>query len=59
MRAQTYAKRHGIPHVHASYQALLDDPEIDAVYVALPNALHYEWAMKALKAGKHVLLEKP
>ena len=59
MRAQTYAKRHGIPHVHASYQALFDDPRIDAVYVALPNALHFEWAMKALKAGKHVLLEKP
>ena len=58
-RAQAYAKLHGIPHVHASYQALLDDPEIDAVYVALPIALHYEWAMKALKAGKHVLLEKP
>lgn len=58
-RAQAYAKRHGIPHVHASYQALLDDPQIDAVYVALPNALHYEWTIKALKAGKHVLLEKP
>ena len=59
VRAQTYAKSHGIPQVHASYQALLDDPKIDAVYVALPNALHFEWAMKALKAGKHVLLEKP
>ena len=59
MRAQTCAKSHRIPHVHASYQALLHDPKIDAVYVALPTALHYEWAMKALKAGKHVLQEKP
>ena len=58
-RAQTYAKLHGIPNVHTSYQALLDDPTVDVVYVALPIALHYEWAMKALKAGKHVLLEKP
>ena len=58
-RAQIYAKTHRIPQVHPSYQALLDDPNIDAVYVALPTALHYEWAMKALKAGKHVLLEKP
>ena len=58
-RAQAYAKLHGIPNIHASYQALLDDAEIDAVYIALPNALHHEWAMKALEAGKHVLLEKP
>lgn len=58
-RAQTYAQSHGIPNFYSSYQALLDDPCIDAVYVALPNGLHYEWAMKALQAGKHVLLEKP
>ena len=58
-RAQTYAQSHGIPNVHSSYQALLDDPTIDAIYIALPIGLHYEWAMKALKAGKHVLLEKP
>ena len=58
-RGQAYAKLHRIPNVHSCYQALLDDPTIDAVYIALPNHLHYEWAMKALKAGKHVLLEKP
>lgn len=58
-RAQTYAQSHGIPNFHSSYQALLDDPTIDAIYIALPIGLHYEWAMKALKAGKHVLLEKP
>ena len=58
-KAQTYAQSHGIPLVHSNYQALLDDPAIDAVYIALPNGLHYEWAMKALQARKHVLLEKP
>ena len=58
-KARTYAQLHGILFVYSSYQALLDDSVIDAIYIALPNALHYEWAMKALKAGKHVLLEKP
>ncbi|KAG4417295.1 hypothetical protein IFR04_009585 [Cadophora malorum] len=58
-RAATYAKQHGIPIVHVSYQELIDDPSIDAVYIPLPNGLHYEWALKALKARKHVLLEKP
>ncbi|GIZ44592.1 hypothetical protein CKM354_000778600 [Cercospora kikuchii] len=58
-RAAAYAKKHHIPIVHNSYQDLLDDPSIDAVYIALPNGHHYEWAIRSLKAGKHVLLEKP
>ncbi|KAH8887531.1 NAD(P)-binding protein [Thozetella sp. PMI_491] len=58
-KAAEFAKKHGIPQVHDSYQALLDDPGIDAVYIPLPNGLHYEWTLKALAKGKHVLLEKP
>ncbi|PPQ63799.1 hypothetical protein CVT24_009794 [Panaeolus cyanescens] len=58
-KAQAFAKKHGIPKAYEGYQALLDDPEVDVVYNPLPNALHYEWTMKALMAGKHVLNEKP
>ncbi|KAK2598623.1 hypothetical protein N8I77_012019 [Diaporthe amygdali] len=58
-RAVAYAKKHGIPEVRDTYQAILDDPAIDAVYIPTPNGLHFEWALKALAAGKHVLLEKP
>ncbi|TFK39890.1 hypothetical protein BDQ12DRAFT_734614 [Crucibulum laeve] len=61
-RATAYAKKHGIPKVYGGangYQELLNDPEVDAIYNPLPNGLHYEWTMKALAAGKHVLLEKP
>jgi D-xylose 1-dehydrogenase (NADP+, D-xylono-1,5-lactone-forming) len=58
-RAKAYAIEHGIPRSHGSYEALLADDELDAVYISLPNRLHHEWTMKALAAGKHVLVEKP
>jgi predicted dehydrogenase len=58
-RAAEYAKRHGIPASYGSYAALLADDSLDAVYVALPNALHGRYTMLALEAGKHVLCEKP
>jgi D-xylose 1-dehydrogenase (NADP+, D-xylono-1,5-lactone-forming) len=58
-RAKAYASEHGIPRSHGSYEALLADDRLDAVYISLPNRLHHEWTMKALAAGKHVLVEKP
>jgi predicted dehydrogenase len=58
-RAASFAAKHGIPVVHPSYAALLEDPEIDAVYNPLPNGLHGVWTERALRAGKHVLCEKP
>jgi predicted dehydrogenase len=59
VKAEAYAARHGIPRAHGSYEALLDDKAVDAVYVSLPNGLHHEWTLKALDARKHVLCEKP
>jgi predicted dehydrogenase len=58
-KAQTFASKHGIAKVHASYDALLADPDIDAVYNPLPNGLHGRWTIAAVQAGKHVLCEKP
>jgi predicted dehydrogenase len=57
--AQAYAAEHGIGRAHGSYEDLLGDDEVDAVYISLPNGMHHEWTMKALAAGKHVLCEKP
>jgi len=58
-RAQAYADENRIPVAHGDYHALLHDPNVDVVYIPLPNSLHMEWALEAAEAGKHVLCEKP
>jgi predicted dehydrogenase len=59
VKASEYAAEWKIPWAYGSYAAMLADPEIDVVYISLPNSLHAEWTVKALREGKHVLCEKP
>ena len=58
-RAESYARDWGIERAYGSYEELLEDPELEAVYISLPNTLHCEWSIRAVEAGKHVLCEKP
>lgn len=57
--AKAFAEKFAIPAAHGSYDALIRDDHVDAIYLSLPNSMHHEWTIKALRAGKHVLCEKP
>jgi xylose dehydrogenase (NAD/NADP) len=58
-RAEAYARERGIERAYGSYEELLADPEVEAVYISLPNSMHVDWSVRALEVGKHVLCEKP
>jgi D-xylose 1-dehydrogenase (NADP+, D-xylono-1,5-lactone-forming) len=58
-KGEAYARQNDIPKAHATYEALLEDTDVEAVYISLPNSLHVEWSIRALQHGKHVLCEKP
>src|SRR5262249_16727176 len=58
-KAEAYARENDIPKAHGSYEALLDDPDVEALYISLPNSMHVDSSVRALQSGKPVLCEKP